>query len=56
MMHELVERHVDLPLGVVGATVVAIAGRLQVPTLATVDRRHVAVVRPRHVGRFAFVP
>lgn len=53
---ELVERYADLPLGVVDATVVAVAERLQVSTLATLDRRHFAVVRPRHVEGFELVP
>lgn len=53
---ELVERYIDLPLGVVDATVVAIAERLSVSTLATLDRRHFAVVRPRHIDGFELVP
>jgi hypothetical protein len=53
---ELVERYVDLPLGLVDATVVAVAERLRVSRLATLDRRHFAVVRPRHVDGFELVP
>ena len=43
-------------LGFVDATIVAIAERLKVCTLATTDRRHFAAVRPAHVERFTLVP
>ena len=43
-------------LGFVDATVVAIAERLKLTTLATTDRRHFSVVRPVHVERFTLVP
>ena len=43
-------------LGVVDATVIAIAERLKLSTIATTDRRHFGVVRPAHVDRFALVP
>lgn len=38
----------DVPLGIVGASVVATCERLGVEDLATLDRRHFSVVRPRH--------
>jgi len=43
-------------LGFVDATVVAVAERLKLKTLATTDRRHFSVVRPAHVERFTLVP
>jgi predicted nucleic acid-binding protein len=43
-------------LGFVDATVVAIAERLKVRTLATTDRRHFGAVRPAHVKCFTLVP
>jgi len=43
-------------LGFVDATVVAIAERLKVRTIATTDRRHFGMVRPAHVDRFTLVP
>ena len=43
-------------LGFVDATVVAIAERLKLRTLATTDRRHFGIVRPAHVERFTLVP
>jgi hypothetical protein len=44
---ELVVRYGDLPLGTTDATVVALAERLGVHEVATLDRRHFTVVRPR---------
>jgi predicted nucleic acid-binding protein len=46
----------DLPLGIVDASIVAVAERLQMARIATLDRRHFSVVRPRHVAAFDLVP
>lgn len=53
---ELVERYGDLPLGTVDASVVAAAERLGLTTIATLDRRHFSVVRPKHVDSFELLP
>lgn len=53
---ELVETYVDLPLGLVDASVVAIAERLHQTRIASLDHRHLGVVRPRHCDRFELVP
>jgi predicted nucleic acid-binding protein len=53
---ELVNSYRSLPLGAVDAMVVAIAERLAIRTVATVDHRHFSVVRPRHVRHFELVP
>ena len=55
-MAELIETYADLGLGTVDASVIATAERLDVPTIATLDRRHFTVVRPRHVDVFELVP
>jgi hypothetical protein len=47
-MAELVGTYLDLPLGIVDAAVIAIAERLGLTEVATVDHRHFSVVRPRH--------
>jgi uncharacterized protein len=44
-MAELVGAYLDLPLGIVDAAVIAIAERLQLTEIATLDHRHFAVVR-----------
>jgi predicted nucleic acid-binding protein len=43
-------------LGLVDASVVAIAERLKLYTLATTDRRDFNIVRPAHVERLTLVP
>jgi predicted nucleic acid-binding protein len=52
---ELVAHYDDLPLGTVDASVVATAERLGATEVATLDRRHFTVVRPRH-GPFRLLP
>jgi uncharacterized protein len=46
----------DLRLGIVDAAVIAIAERLDIRTIATIDLRDFSVVRPRHVPHFEIVP
>jgi predicted nucleic acid-binding protein len=46
---EMVEQYADLPLGATDACLVALAERLGIVELATLDRRHFNVVRPRHI-------
>jgi predicted nucleic acid-binding protein len=53
---ELVWTYRDLPLGTVDASLVAAAERLGVTAVATLDRRHLGVVRPRHVPAFELLP
>jgi predicted nucleic acid-binding protein len=51
-MAELVHTYADLPLGMVDASVVAVAERLGHVEIATLDRR----VRPHHVDAFVLLP
>lgn len=53
---ELIERYTDLGLGVVDASVIAVAERLGVTQIATLDRRHFTVVRPSTVPAFELLP
>jgi predicted nucleic acid-binding protein len=53
---ELLEEYADLPLGTVDASVVAVCERLGVEALATLDRRHFSVVRPRHRDSLTLLP
>jgi uncharacterized protein len=55
LIAELVARYHDLPLGTVDASVVAIAERLAINEVATLDRRHFTVVRPK-AGPFQLLP
>ena len=53
---ELMEQYADLPLGMADASVVVLAERLGLAQIATLDRRHFSVVRPRHVESFTLLP
>lgn len=53
---ELVGTFRHLPLGTVDAMVVAVAERLGVSDIGTIDRRDFSVVRPRHVEAFTLWP
>lgn len=53
---ELIEQYSDLPLGFTDATVLAIAERLRIARIATIDRRHFTVLRPSHVDALELVP
>jgi predicted nucleic acid-binding protein len=53
---ELVETYADLGLGLVDASVVAVAERLGVTSLATLNHRDFRVVRPRHIDAFELIP
>jgi predicted nucleic acid-binding protein len=53
---ELIETYADLGLGGTDASLIAIAERMKLRTLATLDRRHFSVVRPHHAAAFELVP
>ena len=53
---ELVWRYRDMPLGTVDASVIAVAERLKVKQIATLDHRHFSVVKPAHVEAFELLP
>ncbi|MGH3616228.1 MAG: type II toxin-antitoxin system VapC family toxin [Pseudonocardia sp.] len=55
-MAELVETYADFPLGTTDAAVVAVAERLGIVEIATLDRRHFHAVRPRHADSFSLLP
>lgn len=55
-MIELEEQYADFPLGGVDASVAAIAERLKVDAIATIDHRHFHAIRPRKGTNFELVP
>ena len=55
-MASLIRTYADLRLGSTDASVIAVAERLGVATIATVDERHFRVVRPVHVDAFHLLP
>ena len=46
----------DADIGYVDAAVLAVVERLNEPKLATLDRRHFGLLRPRHVAALQLVP
>ncbi|MBI5949158.1 MAG: PIN domain-containing protein [Chloroflexi bacterium] len=52
----LMERYADFPLGTVDALIAAMAERLGVTTLLTLDRRHFGAIKPDHCEAFRLVP
>ena len=55
-VRDLVAQYATLRLGGTDASVVAIAERLNVTTVATLNHRHFRVVRPRHIDAFELLP
>ena len=55
-VRDLCDRYADLDIGFVDAAVMAIVERLDEPKLATLDRRHFSVIRPRHRDSVSLLP
>lgn len=53
---DLVTQYADLPLGTTDACIVALAERLNIAELVTLDQRHFNVVRPSHVKALQLTP
>lgn len=55
-VRQLCRQYDDADIGFVDAAVLAIAERLNEPKLATLDRRHFGVLRPRHIDALILLP
>jgi uncharacterized protein len=55
-IQDLVGTYADLRLGGTDASVIALAERRGALRIATLNRRHFAVVRPRHTDAFQLLP
>lgn len=53
---DLLKTYMDLRVGFVDAAVMSIVERLGEPKLATLDRRHFTIMRPRHVEALELLP
>jgi uncharacterized protein len=53
---EMIDTYLDLGLGVVDASIVAVAERLGLTTIATMNTRDFRVVRPAHIDTFELLP
>jgi predicted nucleic acid-binding protein len=55
-VRQICDRYADSDIGFVDAAVLAIVERLNEPKLATLDRRHFGLLRPRHVDALRLLP
>lgn len=55
-VRELCDRYADSDIGFVDAAVLSIVERLNEPKLATLDRRHFGLLRPRHRDSVELLP
>lgn len=55
-VREICDRYDDSDVGFVDAAVLAVVERLKEPKLATLDRRHFGLLRPRHVDALRLMP
>lgn len=55
-MAELMRQYQGFPLGVADASVVAVAERLGLADVATLDQRHFRAVTPAHTATFTLLP
>jgi uncharacterized protein len=53
---ELIDQYADSDIGFVDASIVAVAERLAITRILTLDRRHFGMLRPRHCSSFTLVP
>lgn len=53
---ELMDTYADSAIGFVDSTIIALAERLDSRRIATLDRRHISFVRPRHCTHFDLLP
>jgi predicted nucleic acid-binding protein len=53
---DLVEHYSNLPLGAADASIIAVAERLEIRQILTLDRAHFSIVRPRHIDVFDLLP
>jgi len=55
-VRDLCTQYGDWPLGFVDAAVITLAGRERQTRIATLDRRHFAAIKPRHIAAFELLP
>ena len=53
---DLMHQYSDSDIGFVDASVVAVAERLRITRILTLDRRHFGMIRPTHCPAFELIP
>jgi uncharacterized protein len=55
-VHQLLEQYADSQLDFTDAAIVAIAERLDITRVYTLDRRDFSIIRPSHCDYFGLLP
>ena len=55
-MRELMRKYRELPMDLADAALVAVAERMKLARIFTVDRRDFELYRPARIGRFTIIP
>ena len=55
-VNQILEQYADSQLDFVDAVIVAIAERLRITRVLTLDRRDFSIMRPRHCDYFEILP
>jgi len=55
-IHQILEQYAESQLDFTDAAIVAIAERLKVSRICTLDRRDFSIIRPRHCDYFTLLP
>jgi len=50
------KQYADANIGLVDASLVAVAERLGINTIITTDRRHFSLIKPAHCSAFTLLP
>jgi predicted nucleic acid-binding protein len=53
---DIMNTYSELSIGLVDASVVAVAERLKITAVMTTDRRHFSIVKPKHCPAFTLLP
>lgn len=53
---EVMNSYLDLSIGFVDSSIVAVAERLKISSVMTTDRRHFSVICPKHCPAFTLLP
>ncbi|MDQ2828558.1 MAG: PIN domain-containing protein [Chloroflexota bacterium] len=53
---QLIDQYADSDIGLVDASIVAVAERLNITRILTLDHRHFSLIRPRHCAYFSLLP
>ena len=54
--NEIMNQHADANVGLVDAAVVAVAERLNINRILTIDQRHFSMFRPKNLGFLELLP